>query len=48
MDMYCYQYGTRICTAKKILTQLGYSEPYKDTIQLPECCEIAIRTKEKK
>ena len=36
-----------ICTAKKILTQLGYSEPYKDTIQLPECCEIAIRTKEK-
>jgi beta-galactosidase len=31
--------------AKKILTNLGYDEPYSNIIELPECCEIAIRTK---
>ena len=33
-------------TAKLFLQKLGAAEPYRSTVKLPECCEIAVRRKQ--
>jgi beta-galactosidase len=43
-----YYYGTAFneAAAKVFLEKLGVSSPYRDIVEVPESCEIAVRSKE--
>ena len=43
-----YYYGSTFTreTAKVFLSKLGIQSPYQNLIEVPECCELAVRTNE--